>query len=262
MIKFMNLRFHGITMTRHKITTSSFKKFKKVTIIPKNYQIEIKKIPKNETKNAIQKTTVYCFKVRHLGDNWARLNFNILNVKSNVIIKMKKNNEINYYENLLSLLDLSEWPWSIRIAKWNENIQINKKTIDNTSVYKKKYFPTKIKWSKDKMTNTIGYSFEANFLKHEKIPPWLNILILKTLFPNLVFIKLGLPMSLSTIITILSSCKCYIGIDNGITHVARSVGCPIGIIEHIYNVEIGHPSDIVSYKKLKSLMAVAEFLKS
>jgi len=82
-----------------------------------------------------------------------------------------------------------------------------------------------------------------------KAPP--DVMSILTAFPDKKFIKLGLPLSIENIVEHLSTCTLLVSIDNGIGHIARSVGCPHVLIEHEWDVERGFPVNQSNYHKAK-----------
>lgn len=117
-------------------------------------------------------------------------------------------------------------------------------------------------------TNTkryISYSFDAQFNTKEKIPPYLDELLLEcsSLFPQYEVVKLGKHIGLKNTIKYLSESAVAVTIDNGIAHLVRCTSIPHIIIEHEWSLERGFPrSCYSSYHKCKSQESVIEIIRS
>jgi hypothetical protein len=93
----------------------------------------------------------------------------------------------------------------------------------------------------------ICYTFEANWIVDKKIPPGIERILEVKDFQEYEFVKMGLPISLEDNVKLLSECAMFVGVDNGICHVARSVGCPSFLIEHLHPMKNGFPYEYCKY---------------
>lgn len=181
----------------------------------------------------------------HLGDCWCYINY-LLNENKDSEIKCVSPNldRVNFYK---SIYDLLETDVKIIFEQSNTyDVSHGKKGYLAHCQYKN----TKIKYSKG---SHIAYSFDASYMIKEKIPENINEFLQFEEIKNIPKIRCGLPMSLEDNVKILSNCIFYIGVDNGISHVARSVGCPMLLIEHRWDLEKAFPSNHCVYKKCNGI---------
>ena len=203
----------------------------------------------------------------HLGDIWANINFCIrkANVKK-ITFTSKDKKKLDFVKRVVNLLNIK-----------GKNIYFENKSCENgfrdvfrgkipqwdrdKIAYACKYYPVK-KNKKKRDEKKICFSFEGGnknaicgrWMKKEgfsKLPKNTNTIL--TEFEGFNFVKMGLPMEIEEIAEHLSSCLLYVGIDNGITHIARSVGCKILILQHEWPVEHAFPLGVSNYVKCNSV---------
>jgi hypothetical protein len=124
--------------------------------------------------------------------------------------------------------------------------------VESAESYETVYYPTKVTYPVRELTKTIAYSFDAQWRRNQKIPLDLDSLLddLSGRLPDYRLHRVGLPMSLSDIVQTLASSRLLLSVDNGIAHVARSVGVPLALIEHLLPVERGFPRRSCVYTKV------------
>jgi hypothetical protein len=194
-----------------------------------------------------------------MGDFWSRLNYllkDILDNKDNkYILHCTTQGRKIWIERLLSLINFPD----------KDRIEVNSKTTprkwtDSPETYKCEYFPTVKTWT-NPSTPIIAYSFEANWNKDKKIPPWVDKILVDPSLEKYNKVKVGLPMQIEECVDVLSKCSVFVSVDNGMAHVARSVGCPHIIIKHEWGLERGFPRNVYSYDSVESLANTLSYIK-
>lgn len=92
-------------------------------------------------------------------------------------------------------------------------------------------FKTKIVWDGNKHKK-VSFQLDpcCRSVKKRSQDPILSEQQLMDGFLNLNFIKMGLPLSIFTCIQEMATSGIYVGVDSGMTHLARSVGVPVIIV--------------------------------
>jgi hypothetical protein len=202
----------------------------------------------------------------HLGDVWARLNHAIRGAEQGLWGK-----DFRYYVILRRrikwfrgvLLPLINYPRSLTfglytyeevLAELNvphggvqEDMRLQRK-LDHEA-YGCVYYPTFI--THHDPIKQIAYSFDANYQADLKIPPNVNEILeqLRAALPDYKIVKVGLPMSVPDCVKTLAQSAAYLGIENGISHINRSVGTPMFMIQYRTTTltEVGFPFSACSY---------------
>lgn len=188
----------------------------------------------------------------HLGDCWCYLNFLIHNNPSSKIICVSPNPErVEWYKRLYDLIDTN-----VEII-FEVSPEYDQRYQKSDLLPKCFYSSTKKKYNQGQY---IAYSFDANWIPDKKVPPNIEEYLDSKIIKNLNTIKCGLPQTIEEVVSTLSNCLFYIGVDNGVSHVARSVKCPVILIEHNHPLESGFPSKYCSYAKVTSPNQFSEYL--
>ena len=200
----------------------------------------------------------------HLGDRWARLNC--------ALRLLEQGNQFSIYlpdkfsTDILELLDLGLLQPHI-VTSRSPDEPYSKPLIRHIdtedTAYRCAYFPTKLRHRP--RANAIGYSFSASWRADEKIPPDAGEILrmLKASLPGFEFVAMGRPhqADVTALVRALAGVRLLLSVDNGVAHVARSVGLPLFLLEHQWPVARGFPADACGYTKLTSETAAAEILK-
>lgn len=125
--------------------------------------------------------------------------------------------------------------------------------VDNPNAsYSCPYYPTKIRHTPNQ-SKTIALSLDASWNAISKTPP-LNEPIQKLLksLPDYKFIQINRKTypDVVSVIELLSRVAILISVDNGIAHIARSVGVPLFLIEHQLSLDRGFPTFACRYQKV------------
>lgn len=104
--------------------------------------------------------------------------------------------------------------------------------------------------------NLIAYSTGCRYRRKFKTPPWISEMT-ETL-KSIGAIDVGLPMSLTEAVDVMSKCKFYIGVPNGLTHICESLECPTHIVIHNFGFE-GLVPDL-KYGKIHSIQELNNLL--
>ena len=177
---------------------------------------------------------------QHLGDAWCLLS-QILTYNEDAVLFSTDQTKLNYFKFLYDFFDTNV---KIEFKESNEGNEY-KNICKHPSLVSHKYISTKIKLNNIN-SNKITYNFDCNWRVDEKVASNIN-----DLSKHINMTKVGLPMDLENTIKELSTSKCFIAADNGIAHVARSVGVPVIFIEHLYPMENGHPQKYSNFKLIK-----------
>lgn len=142
-------------------------------------------------------------------------------------------------------------------GKGHENSDLRNK-FESENSYHTIYFPTKITHDPRYTENIIVYNFSARWEKEKKRPEKIEEILstIQSKLPNIKLIQVGLPMSLTQTVKLLAKSKLLLSIDNGIAHVARSVGVPMFLIEHKLPLSRGFPESSCQYVKVTKDSAV------
>jgi hypothetical protein len=189
---------------------------------------------------------------RHLGDYWCRINY-MLRLVGEV---EEQYDEIHFltpakrpymYEMGGLINSLLDYPFKNKLSVKqvpNEEFKLDIHIASKkrcAAAYFCNYYRTERKWENiEKKENKVCVAYDANFCKDQKTPIYLKQLN-EVLSEDFEVVELTHPMTVNEYITHLSECKCFFTVENGISHIARSVGCPIIITEHQYPASTGHP---------------------
>lgn len=189
----------------------------------------------------------------HLGDRWARLNYalRLLEQGEEFGLWLSDRNA----EEIIAALDVGTLKPNILVRRPNSD-PLSRKLIHHidsgTTAYSCRYFSTFARHSSSGLT--IGYTFSANWRVDQKVPPGLDntLATLKSELSQYTFVPLGLPHqnSVTELIATLAGVSCIVSVDNGVAHVARSVGVPIFLVEYEHPLSRGFPVTACSYTRV------------
>lgn len=130
-----------------------------------------------------------------------------------------------------------------------------------TEAYKCRYH--KIKYTKLIEKKYITYSFGSSFESYRKTPPYLeNVIVdLKNIHGDIV-VEIGPNIGISKSIELMLNSFLFIGLDNGGAHLCRCTDTPSILIEHLWNLERGFPTEYYKYNIAKSYEDVMRCVKN
>lgn len=189
----------------------------------------------------------------HLGDCWARLNYALRLIQHGEEFSIYLPNQMT--RDILDLLDLGQIRPTLlpERQKPNEDSKQLFARIDKgAAAYRCEYFPTKMAHQPRGMK--IGYSFDAQWQAEKKVPPNLLSIVenLRSQFPAFTFQAIGQPHqgTVADVVSVLAELQLLIAVDNGIAHVARSVGVPLFLVEHHWPLSRGFPQENCVFTKV------------
>lgn len=201
---------------------------------------------------AFQKPFYRMNKCGHLGDVWSRTNF-ALRIAESVPLSFGFRDPRcrPFVEEVVDLLEISEVHFEFVAAQPNGSESITS-YVESVASYQARYFPTKVKHSPAKAEKLVAFSCDAQWRREEKVPSGLDTAVqdLALLREDYRFVRVGLPMSIGEIVRVSAAATLVLSVDNGIAHVARSVGTPLYLIEHRWGLERGFPTGACSYTKV------------
>lgn len=218
----------------------------------------------------------------HLGDKWARLNF-ALRLMQSGSIALEHTFPLPKYGRLISRLTASrtrtmqsQYPFVLVLDKNDETaceiiealdlgdfsppiFYTDRPTyfrfgtlIDNPDGYACPYYPTKITHQSE--NQTIAIALGSGWNSEAKLPPDLKPKLKKLKNDlkryNFVEITIDSHPNIPSLIKELSKAVLLISVDNGVAHVARSVGTPLFLIEHELSLDRGFPTFACKYHKV------------
>lgn len=189
----------------------------------------------------------------HLGDCWARLNF--------ALRLLEKGERFSIYLPNQTTREIFE---ALDIGRLRPHLLRDKSVVDPPSrelfgriesgavAYQCEYFPTKARPCPEGWE--IGYALEANWKPDLKIPPALSEVIpaLASALPHCRLVGLGRPWqtSVKAVVARMTKLRLVLAVDNGIAHIARSVGVPLFLLEHQLPLERGFPRERCNYVRV------------
>jgi hypothetical protein len=189
----------------------------------------------------------------HLGDSWARLNYALRLLEQGEQFSIYLPNQMT--RDIFGLLDIG----SVRPALLPERQKPNadsKRLFDRidkgAAAYQCRYFPTKVGHKPEGLT--IGYTFDAQWQVEQKVHPNLKSILekLRERLPSYTLKPIGQPhqKTVPEVVAALAGLQLLIAVDNGIAHVARSVGVPLFLVEHNWPLLRGFPVENCIYTKV------------
>lgn len=177
----------------------------------------------------------------HLGDCWAYMAWLLTREGDDRCTKVVSPNSdrVDFYRRIYNLMD-TDGSLVFEVSKEYDQ-KIGKRRFLVDCIYPR----TKITY--ECKTNIICYTFDANSFVDRKIPPNISKILQVESFKNYKFVDVGLPLTLEDSIKLLSSCKIFVGVDNGLSHVARSVGCPSFLVEYLFPITNAFPYEYFEY---------------
>lgn len=188
-----------------------------------------------------------------LGDNWYMLN-KVLHFRQNdeepILIsrfnRPERNKRLDVMPRLRELLPLIDAPGIERVQIVNARPKTFGIGFMDTP-WDEPYFPTKEVWKKQNAdTKTICYQFDGCNMKAKGGLPsrhFLNELFKQLHKRGYKLIYVGAPLPLAIIVRYLATCKCFLGMCSGITHLAHSVGTPRCLVQSGGHDITGHHSN-------------------
>lgn len=192
------------------------------------------------------KINKYINKNCHLGDLIATFSWIIQNYNEyNFTIEPSK--KLNWFRNVASCFKELNGKEQILIneGEFDERIHTNKLVTDFKKIYAHKYSDAITTWVGG--SDNICYAFESNFKREDKTPDWITEA--EDYIKSKNGINVGFPMPFYETIKKLSTCKYLISVDTGIPHLARTVKCPMILIEHNYSLNRAFPKTFCNYEK-------------
>jgi len=200
-------------------------------------------------------------KTTHLGDGWASCNGALYVAAGhglNKLIAQTNKYNINIMRDIFSSLDCGgievEVVKSPSVSEYDHMVEMTKLGYvaphNYMFLYARRFTPSKITWDVSKVKKKICYGFKAGFKAHNKTPPNIDGILshLKEMYPGFEFLHLTHPMTINDYIEHLSTCYFYIGLDQGIGHINRSVGAPMFIIRYKHDIERCYIPEFCDYK--------------
>lgn len=189
----------------------------------------------------------------HLGDCWARLNYALRLLEAGERFAIYLPNEMT--RQIFDLLEIGRLRPHLlkeRPTANPDSQEIFRRVDTGSAAYECVYFPTRIAWQPQGWE--IGYALDANWQREAKIPPDVDDIIpaLREALPHCTFVPLGLPhqASVTELVARMASLRLVLSVDNGIAHVARSVGVPLFLLEHLHALRRGFPPSRCTYTKV------------
>jgi hypothetical protein len=161
----------------------------------------------------------------------------------------------NRYLEYLSMYKLN---WSYKSANhfnWNYSYR------HFTELYKNPPLIARIQHDNSKIYKKITYTRDANWMPDQKLNPEWNTLwdSIKTLQWIEVNKNTGGNLQCQKLI---AESDLFIGVDNGVSHLAKSIGTPMILLEYELGLERAFPSSVVQYTKAKTNEEVVSLIQS
>lgn len=188
--------------------------------------------------------------IMHMGDLWAWFN-NLLFLKHYKIgIICTTEQEIQMINDFKLLFDYKASHISIVNEPYNCHIlyDIEAHIERFHTKFHEVVLPTL-----EKNMNLITYSFVCNGLKNKKIPPFASDIIPKIQSYGYETIEVGIILGLIETVKLIAKSRFFIAIDNGVSHICRSINTSLLIVEYIHPLEIGFPPNFCKYTKIRAL---------
>jgi hypothetical protein len=178
------------------------------------------------------------------------------NEGNDVWIRDRNDEETNKrYLEYLSIYNLN---WKYQTSN---NLKINYKWREFTELYKNPPLLCAVyKHDNSKIYKKITYTRDANWMPDQKLNPEWNTLwdSIKTLQWIEVNKNTGGNLQCQKLI---AESDLFIGVDNGVSHMAKSVGIPMILLEYKLGLERGFPSSIVQYTKATTNEEIINLIK-
>lgn len=200
----------------------------------------------------------------HLGDRWARLNL--------ALRRIEGGEEIALYlpddgaREILSSLDIGHIQPNLLAEKPAidaESRKIIRQISTGETAYRCRSLPAKMRHTP--AGRLVGVSLAANWRPSEKIPTGIENTIssLRSLLPSHEFVSVGKPHqnSVTELVAALARLQLLLSVDNGVAHVARSVGVPLFLLEHLLPISRGFPREACDYTLVKSHTVIDSVLE-
>lgn len=130
-----------------------------------------------------------------------------------------------------------------------------------TEVYKNRYHKIRREGSSSpNKRDIITYSFDSNYARDDKTPPYLSELLehLRTVAD---VVQVGGHLGVCETANLIDSSRLFVGVDNGVSQLCRCTGTAHILIEHHHDVERAFPRDFHDYFKANSLEAAVELAR-
>ena len=178
----------------------------------------------------------------HLGDMWALTSF-ILQTGLTAQVTCHSEDIAQKLRRIASLFDAKSDHVEFTVgdrkpghfAPWSDDCSV---------FYGKRYLSTRRRWQARSggRPSLICFNFGAQWMVADKVPPYVAE-VASELERRHNGECIGLPVTLEAAVDRLAECDLFLSVDSGLAHVARSVGCPVAIIEHKHNVFRAFPRD-------------------
>ena len=190
------------------------------------------------------------------GDTWARLQY-VLRSGRYSILHCETEKRLKLLQRLLSTIDC---PHRHRLLFSLEDLgeqwgaQPNGHFFAAPRIYGCRYYSTLVHWRKEIMDpSKLCYSFDPHWRNSNKGA--LNPSQIFQSFPDYQFRRLSwlVKEPVENIIKELATCKLLVSLDNGMAHIARSVGCPHVLIRDGTVIEKHFPPKVYACHRAKNL---------
>jgi Glycosyltransferase family 9 (heptosyltransferase) len=134
---------------------------------------------------------------------------------------------------------------------------------DYSVLYARRYLRTRRRWCKERNTraSTLCYNVDAAWRAADKIPPYVDDLT-EVLRRQFNAAPIGLPMAIDAAVEHLAQCDLFLSVDSGLAHVARSVGCPLVLIEYRHSLARGFPPACCEFSVVRSAAECLDLVRS
>ena len=190
----------------------------------------------------------YFLHAGHLGDCWAYMNYLLDVADGKPIIAVSPNpDRVEWYRRIYDLLEHDDCISFEVSGDYRRKLGKQRMFVDR--VYHK------VKKQYTQTDNTIAYSITARSFNEQDLHRQLTGFVGDV--EEYKYIECGLPMEIEEIVDILSRCTLYVGIDNGVSHLARSVGCPMIFLNaRCHDITHAHPKQFCDYVQADSVEEV------
>lgn len=112
-------------------------------------------------------------------------------------------------------------------------IDRGERQIEGKDIWAAPITPARSRWRKPTSTKRrVAYQFDGVSSARDKNPPPAHVVKLQAAFPQIEWIRLGRHISISDCVETLANVDAFIGCDSGMSHLAHSVGTPMGVVEY------------------------------
>ena len=176
----------------------------------------------------------------NLGDHWATINYLLTRswmLKEEIHLSRWQHGQDfkTRFEEILNVLDQPKGSKVVIVDEPGTH------EPEGEDVWTSPYWGTKKRWELGKQ-RSVAFQFDGISSGEDKNPPDADRgrILRSLLFQDYELYKLGKNYSIWECMEILTRCKCFVGCDSGMSHVAHSVGIPIYLVEYRLPVITAH----------------------